>query len=97
MRLPRMTTRRWMVVVAVLAPILLAARLLSLSAIYRAMANRYDVEFIGATPILMGPRERYRIVRPPSARLVRARELADKYRRASWCPWLPVEPDPPEP
>ncbi len=54
MRLPRMTTRRWMVVVAVLAPILLAARLLSLSAIYRAMANRYDVEFIGATPILHG-------------------------------------------
>jgi hypothetical protein len=97
MRLARMTTRRWMVVVAVVAPILFSARLLSLSAMYRDRADRYEVDLMGATPIIMGPRERYRIVPTPSARLVRARELADKYRRASWCHWLPVEPDPPEP
>ena len=43
MRLPRMTTRRWMVVVAVVAPILCAARLLSLSAMYRDRAYLYEI------------------------------------------------------
>jgi hypothetical protein len=83
-----------MVAVAVVALVLYAARLLSLSAMYRDRAYRYEIEWMGATPIMMGPRERYLSVRAPSARLLWAREMADKYRRASWCPWLPVEPDP---
>ena len=97
MRLPRMTTRRWMVAVAAAAPMLRVASLLSLSVMYRDKARQYDIELLGATPILMGPRERHRIVHPPSAHLLWAREMANKYERASWCPWLPVEPDPPEP
>ncbi len=97
MQLPRMTTRRWMIAVAVAALILWMAGLLSLSARYRDRASHYELELMGATPILMGPRERHRIVHPPSAHLLWAREMASKYRRASWCPWLPVEPDPPPP
>jgi len=97
MRLPRMTTRRWMIAVAVVALILWMASLLLLSARYRKRAGQYELELMGATPILMGPRERHRIVRPPSAHLLWAREMANKYRRASWCPWLPVEPDSPPP
>ena len=92
MRLPRMTTRRWMIAVAVVALILWMAGLLSLSARYRDRASHYEFELIGTTPILLGPRERHRIVDPPSAHLLWAREMANKYGRASWCPGSPSSP-----
>ncbi len=97
MRLHRMTTRRWMVAVAAVALLLWVASLLSLSAMYRDKAAQYDSELLGDMPILMGPRERHRFVLPRRAHTLWATEMANKYRRASWCPWLPVEPDPPEP
>lgn len=86
-----------MVAVAAVALMLWVARLLSLSAMYRDKARQYDIELMGATPILMGPRERHRIIHPPSAHLLWGTEMTKKYRHASWYPWLPVEPEPPEP
>ena len=62
MRLPRMTMRRWMVAVAAGALMLRLARLLSLSAAYRDKSHKYGVELLGATPIVLGPRERHQIV-----------------------------------
>ena len=99
MKLPRVrfTLRKMMAAVAVLALILWTGRLLSLSAMYRDRALKYAAEDLGAAELLMGPRERPRVFHPPSARLLWARKMANKYQRAAWCPWLPVEPDSPPP
>jgi hypothetical protein len=97
MRLPRMTTRRWMVAVVVAAMTLWAVRLLMLSAAYREKAGRYQLELLGATPILMGPHGSHSLGYPRSVRSRWAERMADKYLHASRFPWLPIEPDPPEP
>jgi hypothetical protein len=97
MKLPRMTMRRWMVAVVLAALILCAARLLLISAAYRERANQYRVELLGSTPILMGPKERHSATQSRSAHSVCAESMAEKYLHASRFPWLPLEPDPPEP
>jgi hypothetical protein len=83
MRLPRMTTRRWMVAVAVAAVLsALGGELWRRSVAYSALADRY----FGRAAIWSDTKK-----------IDRDMALSDRYRRAARYPWLPVEPDPPEP
>jgi hypothetical protein len=100
MRLPRMTTRRWMVAVAVIA--VGCAVLASLIEMRRAfliemrrerfarIADRHLSVFL--TPAQVRDPERC-----SAERLDWHSKMADKYMRAARYPWLPVEPDPPNP
>jgi hypothetical protein len=96
MRLPRMTTRRWTIAVAVVGLILWEG---GLSAIYRNKARQYEAEVFAGTPKgRRGSRQGWpRIDHPPSARLQWAKEMARKYEYAALHPWLPLAPDPPPP
>ena len=112
MRLPRMTTRRWMVSVAVLAVGLAAAALFRRHLILRERgdyhARREGVHTAQARrigPIAPVFADRY----PGIADELRAyaageteigawhARLKEKYRRVARFPWLAIEPDPPEP
>ncbi len=94
MRLPLMTTRRWIVAVAVFA-LLFAASGLGRSLHYQRIANvhfgMYEQLY---APDMHDPR-------PWAIRMQRRATyhlgLYIKYREAARFPWLPVEPDPPEP
>ena len=107
MRLPRMTTRRWMVAVAVVGLLMATAlsgyRLKQRRDHYlsRAQLHKQNAAF------LMQVCETNRIIRTHWSRddylsaLCRISgyhaAMAAKYRHAARYPWLPVEPDPPEP
>jgi hypothetical protein len=93
----RFTLRQMMAVVAVVGVALWAGRMLWLSAGYREKARRYPLGLLGATPILMGPHGVHSLGyrRPDRVRWEEA--MAENYLRAARYPWLPVEPDPPEP
>jgi hypothetical protein len=86
-----------MILVVVAAMTLWAVRLLMLSAAYREKAGRYQLELMGATPILMGPHRSHSLGYPRSARSRWAERMADKYLHASRVPWLRIEPDLPVP
>ena len=100
MRYPRMTTRRWMVAVAIIA--LGCAVLASLIERRRAylierrrerfarIADRHISVFL--TPAQVRDPERR-----SAERLDWHGKMADKYLHAARYPWLPVEPDPPKP
>jgi hypothetical protein len=107
MRLTRMTTRRWMVAVAVVG-LLLATALSGYRLkqrrdhiLSRAQRHKHNAAF------LMQVCETHRIIRTHWSRddyliaLCRISSyhaaMAAKYRHAARYPWLPVEPDPPEP
>jgi hypothetical protein len=81
-----MTTRRWMIAVAVVALAWAAgAALIERSGRFARIAQEYDT-FIGGGPV------------PASAEEGNWRmEMGRKYRRAARYPWLPVGPDPPRP
>ena len=100
MRLPRMTTRRWMVVVAVLA--LLAGVAIELQrrrARFHAIAARNRAKEINPQfPYLSitykeweSLTKRWPRLRPYYAAMRKKYEFAERY------PWLPVGSDPPEP
>jgi hypothetical protein len=112
MRFPRMTTRRWMVAVAVVAVMLAAAVLVRRYLSLRERGDYYETrERIQA--------DRARVLgqlalgfadsNPEMAAQWRARaafedglrdrhaRLKAKYHRAALVPWLAIEPDPPEP
>jgi hypothetical protein len=93
MRLPRarFTVRRMMVVVAVAGVALQGARLAGLSLRYRRLAESYAGW--GRWPRKSSEEARARERR----KVAWAHALARKYERAARAPWLPVEPDPPEP
>ncbi|SRR5579883_2155774 len=109
MRLPRMTTRLWMIVVAVVALSIAAEQMRRKSARYRERAERHaKIEEAcrksAALLPLMKPSD-YEIM---CGRMVQATrlspwlaayhaELRRKYEYAARYPWLPVEPDPPGP
>ncbi len=93
MRLPRMTTRRWMIAVAVVA-VGCAAVLHSLEDRRRERFARIADQHIAVflVPAQVPDRERRSV-----KRLDWHRKMADKYLRAARYPWLPVEPDPLKP
>lgn len=88
MRFPRMTTRRWMVGVAIVAVGIQASRwtdnMRRRSLYYTALADRWEMPTC--------PKE------AGASRLCDYYDgLEKKYRRAARYPWLPVAPDPPVP
>src|SRR3954451_14919639 len=97
MRLPRMTTRRWMIAVAVVA--LACAATIALMERSRRFA-RIARDHAGAGPVI----SYVHIVSGDETRLSWGRrvkswhaEMAKKYQYAARYPWLLVEPDPPPP
>ena len=128
MRLPRMTTRRWMVAVAVVA--LAMGGVVGVRAVWQYVASldhvRYhagmeatfrwldqvwpdEEEAMAHAPELTEEgrravgefRRQMGVLRRQVALWHRKREyhaaMARKYRYVARFPWLPVEPDPPEP
>jgi Tfp pilus assembly protein PilE len=83
MRLPRMTIRRWMVAVALIAVLsAIGVELWRRSLAYSRLADLY----FGRAAIWSDTKK-----------IERDMALSERYRRAARSPWLPVEPDPPEP
>lgn len=110
MRLPRMTTRRWMVTVAGLAIVMAAARLALVA------WSRYDTAYshtlLADTLRMNGEVLRAAGAQAKTASLRQSHSealarhvvwadyfsaLADKYRSASRRPWMAMEPDLPPP
>jgi hypothetical protein len=105
MRLPRVTTRRLMVLVAVVAALLGAFQVLSRRRrLYEYNAMKYAIVARQQSYAEDGYQLGYRGARfGPLARQIGRRRaehyeaLRVKYERAARYPWLPVEPDPPDP
>jgi hypothetical protein len=112
MRLPRMTTRRWMMAVAVVAVMLAAPaifrRHLSLrdQGDYHARmegVHTYQARMIGQPTLDFADREpgiaaEWRTYAAFEAEIgAWHARLKEKYRHAARYPWLAIEPDPPEP
>jgi len=94
MRLPRMTTRRWMITVGVVGVMLGTwLGMCRRREQFERMAHIYDSP---PAPIFMNAPSGDELAR--ADRLVIWRiEMAEKYRQAARRPWLPVSPDPPPP
>jgi hypothetical protein len=101
MRLPRMTTRRWMLAVAVVA---LLMGIVGEAIRELRLARRYG-EFARGYRFGLDLNRGERVAIPGGfIQSAGSPRLADyyaemywKYERASRYPWLPVEPDPPPP
>jgi hypothetical protein len=97
MRLPRMTTRRWLIAVAVVAVALAASIVIERRRHhFRTLAERHssaELSCLGLAGRLDSPA----LAASWKRKAERCARLAQKYRRAARYPWLPVEPDPPEP
>ena len=91
MRLPRMTTRWWMV--AVVGVFLTVARSVYLQ---RQLALRQRAAYHEKIERLVTDTSAAQVPVNAAIRDRHAR-LKEKYWRAARYPWLPVEPDPPEP
>jgi hypothetical protein len=101
MRLPRMTTRRWMAVVLV-ASLLLGVLVMSRRAAHFMRLAAFHKQAAIKIPrwvIRVNARgDRLSHAASPEQRLLDYhRKLAHKYENAAQHPWLPVEPDPAEP
>src|SRR5262245_34825675 len=112
MPLPRMTTRRWMVAVAVLALVFggqaTRRRWASLTSTYRAKAVEYSLKARVAelNALVADASSKLSDTDPSKFALADSRyrqisehylALARKYERAATRPWLPVASDPPPP
>jgi hypothetical protein len=87
---PRFTVRRLMIAVAIAALALgLVEWIGCRSATFRLKAREHERTF----KTLIGPNTMF----PVSPATDHHRLMAEKYRLAARSPWLPVEPDPPEP
>ena len=101
MRLPRMTTRRWMIAVAILAVGLATVAHHRGLGLRQRAAYHETIELEAATVGELALAARW----PKAAAQVRANaatrdrhaRLKEKYWRAARYPWLPVGADPPEP
>jgi hypothetical protein len=94
MRLPRMTTRRWMIVVAMIGVALGGLEVLRRRREYDlAMAAHHNALFDNA----MNPPRVIKDFRPLAEYTDYHLKLMGKWIKAARSPWLPVEPDPPEP
>jgi hypothetical protein len=105
MRLPRMTTRRWMVMVGIVAialGVIEIVRERRLASGYRLRAKFYatweastgDIVFTGS-----GRAQGLTAVAkaPDEGQKAYAASMRRKYEWAAAHPWLPVQPDPPPP
>jgi hypothetical protein len=104
MRLPRMTTRRWMIAVAILAvglatTVALFRRHLALRqrAAYHEEIEKLATATVGELALAARWPKWAARVRGNAAIRARHARLKEKYWRAARYPWLPVGPDPPEP
>ena len=110
MRLPRMTTRRWMILVAVVAFSIAGVQMRRQAKRYREQAafhalregifrRQADLERrarLSSLPVdLCGQQARYIALIPTFVEY--HAELRRKYEYAARYPWLPIEPDPPKP
>ncbi len=96
MRLPRMTTRRWMVVVALVGLLMGGA----IGGIRLKQRHDYFLSWARYHSAFEGYRRNVaqHDHDPVLARMIDHNAMmARKYREAARYPWLPVEPDPPEP
>ncbi len=93
MRLPRMTARRWIVLIAAVALLLCAHRLLERRAHF---LMRAEVEASRADDLANGRcclREEFCVPGYAERLLAHYQALARKYEHAASRPWLDVEPD----
>ena len=103
MRIPRVrfTVRGMMVAVAVFALLSASGQLRER---YEGLRDRYELmgvmhaaheilERDGGVDVFSG----FGLVKPNAQRAAYHAEMRRKYERAARSPWLPVEPDPPEP
>ena len=113
MRRPRMTIRRWMIVVAVaataVAGVAIPLHRLRLADHHRDVSIMLELQATGGKQRYEAPEhlegayvEAVRRTYGDEAagvqeRAFAHRRLARAYRRLAYRPWLPVEPDPPEP
>jgi predicted nucleic acid-binding protein len=107
MRLPRMTTRRWMVAVSIVAVGLGAWILITRSRSYADLAawhadrenevRRVAEAFEGGQFDADIWRDALALARRSRRLIAYHSALRRKYVLASRRPWLPVEPDPPKP
>jgi hypothetical protein len=88
MRLPRMTTRRWMIMIAVVAIVLGAIAIDERRDRFRQLAAYHD-------RVVQALRPPY-VPQVNPRRVAYHRDLAAKYERAARYPWLPLEPEPSE-
>jgi hypothetical protein len=97
MRVPRMTTRRWMIAVALTAVLSGGLDLYRRSVDLAALAEMHDLmaRKSWTRGSLVGPRGAIGHVEYPTPLTDHHTRLRDKYRRAAARPWLPVAPDPP--
>jgi hypothetical protein len=109
MRLFRMTPRRWMVAVAVVAITLAAGVVYLRHRHFREQADFFSKRATdGEYPVALATELARAVSRPEdspqwSACALEVKDhdwavgLMEKYRRAARFPWLPTEPDRPEP
>jgi hypothetical protein len=100
MRLPRMTTRRWMIVIAVagvmmagIVHVRLKLRQRDFLALTTAHAQKVVAIADRKGDLSRQQRESDRLAHSIDYHT----SLVHKYEHAALHPWLPVEPDPPEP
>ncbi len=101
MRLPRMTTRRWMIAVVLAGVSIQAIRwhvkwsraYLWLAEQRAACKSSRTIVVTGNGPVRIN--RKGELISPERDRWYVA--TSDKFYRAALFPWLPVEPDPPEP
>jgi hypothetical protein len=101
MRLPRMTTRRWMIAVVLVGVSIQAIRwhvkasraYLRTAELRAASKSFRTIVVAGKGPVRIN--RRGELISPERERWYAA--TSDKYYRAAFFPWLPVQPDPPEP
>ena len=99
MQIPRMTTRRWMIVVVVVGLVMVVVRLNRRHRSFRDRAAEYALMERGYRGLALGaPRADWL----QEAALYEGyaayyAEMSRKYRHAARFPWLHVEPDPPRP
>ena len=97
MRWPRMTTRRWLMVVAAAAVILGALRLHERRAYFLARAEDQEWVVNWLLDGRMRLREELWATDYPQRLFAYRQSLAYKYRYAADHPWISIEPDPDEP
>jgi hypothetical protein len=104
MRLPQMAERRWMTVVAIVAVVVGIRLLIQRSRSYASLASFHAEAEKECWQILeaseskqFDPADRKDWTAHARGVLRYHARMARNYRRAARYPWLPVEPDPPEP